>query len=92
MRWLALLAMTVSLVGCNPAVRCKASSECGGGVCTGGFCADLSTAPVVQDAGEDAGVDAGEPPSHEDQDDPDAGSITDAGATDFDAGNNGRGP
>lgn len=80
MRWLLLLAPLVFLVACNPAARCKASSECGQGVCTGGFCADLS------------GIAPGGGGEAEDRDASDAGQLSDAGVVDFDAGDNGRGP
>lgn len=79
MKWLWMLAL-VFVVGCNPAARCKVSSECGAGVCSGGFCADLSTI-VAGDGGE-----------RSDQDGDDAGVATDGGVVDYDAGDNGRGP
>ncbi len=78
MKWLSMLALVVLAVGCNPAARCRATSECGQGVCTGGFCADLSGI-ARSDSGE-----------VEDRDSSDAGQAVDAGGVDYDAGSNGR--
>lgn len=75
-----MLAFVVLVAGCNPAPRCKVTSECGQGVCTGGFCADLS------------GIAAGDGGEAEDRDPTDAGEAIDAGVVDYDAGDNGRGP
>lgn len=83
MKWLTILVLAAGLIGCNPAARCKASVECGAGVCTGGFCSDLSGI-----SGGDGG-----PPDRSDSDAAnDAGQVPDAGVVDYDAGNNGRGP
>lgn len=80
MKWLSMLGLALFVIGCNPATRCKATSDCTAGVCSGGFCTDLSSISVG-DGGERL-----------DQDNPDAGSVPDAGALDLDAGDNGRGP
>lgn len=87
MRWLWLVAF-VLFAGCNPAVRCKASTECGGGVCSGGFCTDLSAQP----AGDGGPAGRGDIGELVDQDGPDSGVAPDAGVTNDDAGTNGRGP
>lgn len=79
MKWMLAL---VCLVGCNPAARCKTSTECGVGVCSGGFCTDLSAQQQQVGDGGDRG----------DQDGADSGVAPDAGVVDSDAGNNGRGP
>jgi hypothetical protein len=78
---LSILFLAASLLGCNPAARCKSTSECGAGVCTGGFCSDVSTFTPSGDGGE-----------AEDLDSADAGQADDAGVVDYDAGTNGRGP
>lgn len=63
MKWLAMLGAAVVLTACNPAARCKVSADCSGaGVCSGGFCTDLTTVSQGSGAGETS-----------DQDDPDAG-------------------
>jgi hypothetical protein len=74
-----MLALMMCTVGCNPAARCKSTSECGAGVCTGGFCSDLS------------GLARGDGGDAEDLDsNSDGGQVMDAGVVDYDAGTNGR--
>ena len=37
------VAVAFCLLGCNPAPRCRVTADCAGaGICTGGFCADLT--------------------------------------------------
>ncbi|MBL8912598.1 MAG: hypothetical protein JNM17_18035 [Archangium sp.] len=75
------VVLGVCAVACNPAVRCRDASDCGGrGVCSGGFCSEF---PAL------SGADGGrEEPV--DQDGADSGFAEDAGVVDFDAGTNGR--
>lgn len=79
----ALLALS-----CNPAARCRTSGDCGAGVCSGGFCTDLSATGAA--GGATSTADGGNRLEATDLDEPDA-AVLDAG-TPADAGqeNNGR--
>jgi hypothetical protein len=56
---LLFAGLVVSLtVACNPAARCRTSNDCGGGVCSGGFCTDLPSPPTSAGGGS-APTDAG---------------------------------
>jgi len=86
-----LVAVVVGALACNPTARCKASADCGPGVCSGGFCTDVASELMTPDAGRGGASDGGEATRPIDADDPDAGVVTDAGSEPVaDAGDNGR--
>ncbi|MBL8922085.1 MAG: hypothetical protein JNJ54_24760 [Myxococcaceae bacterium] len=74
MRAVVLLIVGLAL-SCNPAPRCRTSGDCGGGVCSGGFCTDV-TGPVG--GGAVSTADGGNRLETTDLDDADA-SVADAG-------------